>query len=216
MEEVGVITEVTESDEHYGISTDQSTSFGLSKEYGVTPKVGDKFVLHCYQGSLVRGLNLNGKLVYYKSDEQLERERQEWLEKNRREKQEAFLKNKAEMDAEYEALPANFQKRIDRFRENNPRFRVDFESYELFCCNEAVKIALACKTVEEIKVFRGAGWEIQKEIVSDGHSGNTFGCACLLAQLHLESPESVSKLHGALSPLVGSKKYGDISCAPTP
>ncbi len=215
MEETGVITEVTESDEHYGISTDQSLGFGLSKEYGVIPKVGDKIVLHCHQGSMVRGLDLNGETVYYKSDEQLERERKEWLENNEKEKQEAFEKNKTEMDADYEALPDNFKKRIDRFRDNNPRFRIAFEHYELFCCKEALKIAAVCKTVEEVKKFRDLDIEAQKETISDGHSGNTFGCACILAQLHLESPELVSRIHGAMSPLVGSKEYGDIPCDPT-
>lgn len=45
------------------------------------------------------------------------------------------------MDVDYENLPDAFKKRIDRFRANNPDFRFEFESYELFCCMEAVKIA---------------------------------------------------------------------------
>jgi hypothetical protein len=62
-------------------------------------------------------------------------------------------------------------------------------------------------------LFHGLDWEEQLKAVptlSDGHSGNTFGCACMLARLQLECPERVYELHGSLSPLVGSKDFGDI------
>lgn len=49
------------------------------------------------------------------------------------------------------------------------------------------------------------------QVISEGHSGNTFGMACRLAYLYLTEPENVIKLHGALAPLVGSKEYG---CVP--
>jgi hypothetical protein len=44
--------------------------------------------------------------------------------------------------------------------------------------------------------------------LADGHSGNTVGCACLLARLYLTSPEDVARMHGALTPLVGCAEYG--------
>jgi hypothetical protein len=79
----------------------------------------------------------------------------------------------------------------------------------LFCCTEAVKIANACKTVENVDKFYNGKSELVPDL-NDAHSGNTFGCACLLAKLHLQSPELVYKVHGALSELVGSKDYGDV------
>jgi hypothetical protein len=114
------------------------------------------------------------------------------------------------MDADYDALPDDFKQRIDRFRKNNPDFRVDYEAYEMFCCMEAIKIANACKTVENVDKFYKSGNSKLVPDLSDGHSGNTFGCACLLAKLHLESPELVHQAYGAMSPLVGSKDYGDV------
>ena len=50
----------------------------------------------------------------------------------------------------------------------------------------------------------------QKMIVpiDDGHSGNTFGCAVMLAILYVTSPEYIIKAHGALAPLVGCEAYG--------
>ena len=64
------------------------------------------------KGSLVRGMDLNGKRIYYKSDITLEKERQVWLDEYNREKQETFEKNKAQMDADYESLPDDFKQRI--------------------------------------------------------------------------------------------------------
>ena len=79
-----------------------------------------------------------------------------------------------------------FRKRIDRFREEDPDFRVDSEAYELFCLAEAVKIANACETVENIEAFKNGKSELVPDL-SEEHSGNTFYCACGLARAYLES-----------------------------
>jgi hypothetical protein len=162
---------------------------------------------------MIRGVDINNVQIYYKSDEDLERERREWLVNNEKEKQERFEKCKAELDAKYEALPQVFKARIDRFRENNPDFRKDYEQYEMFCCEQAIEIATALKTADAVRLFWDKTWEEQKAevpTIDEGHSGNTFGASCSLAIVYIESPEFVSKVHGALSPLVGSVEYGDI------
>ena len=115
------------------------------------------------------------------------------------------------MDSDYDGLPIIFRLRIDKFRNANPRFRVDYECYELFCCMEAVNIAKAVKTKEALDDFCKLAYEQQKEIVpdlSDGHSGNTFGMACRLAYWYLNNPDNILKEHGALTPLVGCDAYG--------
>lgn len=213
-DEESIIKKVIEDENYFFISTEDSRSFGLLKKYGATPKVGDRIKTDTIRGSEIRGVVLNGVRVFYKTNKQLEQERQEWFANNERKKLEAFEKNKTQMDADYEALPENFKKRIDRFRENNDRFRIDYEGYEVFCCKEALKIAAACGTPEKIEEFKKSKWEEQKNMVpdlSEDHSGNTFGCATQLAYTHLKWPESVHKIHGALSPLVGSDKYGDVA-----
>ena len=45
--------------------------------------------------------------------------------------------------------------------------------------------------------------------LSNDHSGNTFGAACSLAYHYLENEGNVIKVHGALAPLVGSKRYNE-------
>jgi len=138
----------------------------------------------------------------------------EWLRKNEEEKQQKFKNGVAELDKQYNALPKCFQERIDKFRANNDRFRIDYEDYELFCCEQAVVIANSCKTPEIVQEFAKKGWDeqlLQVPELSDGHSGNTFGASCKLAYWYLSNPENVQKVNGALSPLVGSVEYGEVA-----
>ena len=213
-QQTNIITEVTEDKNWYSISQD-GLCCELKKKYKVKPKVGDKLTIHTKGGSLgtIRGMDLNGKKIFWKTDKELEAERIEWLKKNKEDKHQKYKDGVAKMDKQYEGLPKCFQKRIDKFRINNDRFRIDYESYELFCCEQAILIANACKTKKEIQSFRTKKWDDrlkQVKELSDEHSGNTFGISCTLAYWYLEQPENVVKMHGALSPLVGSDKYGDI------
>lgn len=213
MKEDGIIKNVTEDDGHFYIDIEGSWSFGLDKKYGAIPRVGDHVTLHTKNVSTVRGVELNNIQVFYKSDADLEAERNEWLINYDKEKLATFEKNKAQLDADYESLPENFKKRIDRFRKNNPKFRVEYEDYEMFCCKEALKIAAVCKTTADITKFHALNYEGQLEMVptlSDGHSGNTFGFSCALARFQIECPDRVSEAHGSLSVLVGSEAFGDI------
>jgi len=203
------IKSVSENNDCFMISTTDSGGFNLEKKYGVVPVPGDTIKLYFVNGfgTPIRGMDLNGKSIYYKSNSQLEQERREWLDDYNKEKQEEFERNKIQLDADYESLPDVFKQRIDRFRKNNPNFRVDYESYELFCCKEAIKIANACETLTNIKKFKNGFSELVPTL-SEGHSGNTFDCACYLARIYLESPDLLWKTPGAMSPLVGSKEYG--------
>ena len=214
-QETNIITKVIKGKDYYTISQDGMCCV-LEKKYGIKPKVGDKLTVHTKGGMFgtIRGMDLNGKQIFWKTDEDLEVERLEWLRKNEEEKQQRFKDNVANMDKQYNALPKCFQERIDKFRTNNERFRIDYESYELFCCEQAVLIANTCKTIAEIQKFANKEWKEQiKQVygLSNEHSGNTFGASCHLAILYLSNPENVVKMHGALSPLVGSKEYGDIA-----
>lgn len=46
----------------------------LSKQYGVTPLKGDHLTVYslCHEFGTIRGMDLNGKRLYYKSDQELE------------------------------------------------------------------------------------------------------------------------------------------------
>ncbi len=230
------ITAVTESGDWYDLRFD-GMGIGMAKAYdghsphGIVPKVGD--TLREYGKGLgypVRGMAINGTIVFWHSPAEKEALNQEWLEQRHAEKLAEFEKNKGKLDAEYDALPAVFKQRIDRFRHNNPDFRWEYESYELFCCTEAMKLVRHLGTLEAMERYAAlarsetfsanrpkwdAEWEEQKAIdraadLSDGHSGNTHGCAVSLAFWFLKQPQAVAQMHGALAPLVGSWEYGDI------
>lgn len=207
------IKEITDGDDCWYISTKEGSGFVIYKKWGVEPKVGDKVTLYTKGFSLIRGIDLNGQEVFYKTDAQLEAHHQKEKIRIEKEREEQFIENKEKMDAQYEALPEIFQKRINRFRSNNPKFRQDYEDYELFCCEQAVLIANALKTPERVREFKEMDWDSQMELIPEidsGHSGNTFGCAINLAYQYLNDADMIPKMHGALAPLVGSEEYGEL------
>lgn len=218
MEKELIRTYVEESDvkkiesakDGYYINLSSGLSFFLDKKHGKKPKKGDIILLYTYQGSCIRGVDLNGENIFFQTDEQIYQEREENHKKYEEEKQQAFEKNKDVMDKMYSELPPEFQQRIDIFRKNNPKFHIDYEHCELFCCQEAVKIANTLKSAEKVKEFQSANWELQKKLVptlDDGHSGNTFNVVVYLAYWYLQQPEALQRIVGALSPLVGNKEY---------
>lgn len=232
-----LVAEVTPEGDGKGwsIKRDDGWSFFVPPESPVEPVVGMKARFYGKGiGYTVRGLFLNGQKVFYRTPEEQEEEGRRQRAADVRRRYAEFEKNKASMDRRYEALPEVFRRRIDKFRKNNPEFRWQYETYELFVCEQAVKIAntvlvrvgaehregdmkhetVAARAAEMLTAFRDATWEEQKRMVpdlDDGHSGNTFGASCALARLYLTQSEDVVRMHGALAPLVGSEEYG---CVP--
>lgn len=234
------LDEVKAHEEGYEITQSNRWSFFIAKEYdgvahGIVPAVGDTVRMYGGSGRPVRGLFVNGRRIYYRTEEQQDelaaRQLAEEDSKRRRKFEEA---GRAVLDAKYAALPPIFQARIDRFRQNNPEFRWLYEEYEMFCCEEAVKLAQHLGSVEAMERYCAlassetfganqaqwhAEWQEQKAIdraagLSDGHSGNTHGAAAMLALLYLRQPGDVARMHGALAPLVGSEEYGDVPQTP--
>jgi hypothetical protein len=214
------ITAVHRGEEGWTITRASGWEFYVPRKYGVEPLPG--MTARFYGkgiGYPVRGLDLDGQEVFYLSPEQQEEKHRRECERMDRRRKNDFETGRAGLDAQYEALPAVFQRRIDRFRRNNPDFRWEFEPYEMSCCVDAVKIAGVARESgvdldQWFSNFNKADWKKQNAIVPglfEGHSGNSFGCAVYLAKLYLTEPEHVVKMHGALAPLVGSEKYG---CVP--
>lgn len=220
--EVDTIVRVDrESNGGWAIERKSGWSLFMPSDSPIKPKVG--MTARFYGrgiGHTVRGLTLADDalspptVVFYRTEAEEEAWNKEWCEAQNRAKREEFAKNREKMDAEYDALPEVLRRRIDKFRANNPDFRWDFEPYEMFCCKQAVVIFDTLKTKEAIERFRKLdSWQEQKAMVpglADGHSGNTFGCACTLAWDLATIPENTVQRYGALAPLVGSKEYGCI------
>lgn len=163
-------------------------------------------------GYPVRGVAIASTTYHYCSPEdQRAKERLELAEMHR-ERRETFERERPEYLARIERLPAEFQARMRRFPTVVKDWDIEYGSYELFCCEEALKIADAVDDGRAVDRFYKAGIDKQKEMIPtldyDDHSGNTFGAACHLAMVYLDRPDLVVKAHGALHGLVGCKTYG--------
>lgn len=193
-----------------------TSGLNAARDVGTSPKAGDTFTTFGQIGYPFHGQALNGVILWYETIEQEEDERQEQTATSVREKHERFEADRARLDAAYEALPEPFRERIDRFRRTNPDFRWEFESYEMMCCTDAVRIARYCSasddertTADKVLAFADLPWDEQRKAgIDGGHSGNSFGFAVRLALVWVNYPGRVVHEHGALTPLVGCAAYG--------
>lgn len=206
------ITKVQANSGGWVITVDSGWCFGVPSHSPVKPTVGA--VARFYgrgDGHQVRGLTINGVTVFYRSEAEQKAENQREAKEREKAERQEFEDSRAEFDAKYAALPEVFQRRLDRFRAGNPDFRWKFEGYEMFCCTQALAFAAQFPTEKELDAWSLMPYEKQKAAcpaMEDGHSGNTFGCAVLLAKAYLSRPELVPLIHGALTPLVGCEAYG--------
>lgn len=179
----GVVTKVSERsatcDDGWSISIDKCKT---------KPQVGDTLINFGDIGFPIWGQSVNGVIQWYKSPEEMELDRQKLLKQLEEERYERFLKEKDKLDKDFASLPEPFQKRIERFRKEDPKFRVSSEAYEMICLTDGVVIGEYCKDNNiDVDDFYKLSWEEQKKAgVDEGHSGNTFGAACAMAKLYLK------------------------------
>jgi hypothetical protein len=100
-------------------------------------------------------------------------------------------------------------------RTRNPNWRRDYESYELFVCEQAASLAALPKDglirdwYERFRVLPYKAQKVEWPGLDDGHSGNTFGAAVQLAyRLDTNDRRAIVQGHGAMVALVGCAKYG--------
>ena len=151
-----------------------------------TPRPGDELRTYGSIGRPIQGQVLNGHVIWYRTAEQRVVHRAQELARFAAERRERFERERDALDARYEALPAPFKARIDRFRAEDPQFRVDSESYESFVLQQAALLAGQFK--DEGRIIEWAEIKDYEEQMrtapdgwSDGHSGNTHGCAIRMA-----------------------------------
>jgi len=180
---------------YWTVVWDNGTGTGVKAPEGVEIKVGDTIRFYGQGAGSVGGRKhgwaLNGEVMEWLTPWERFAERVKWLAGYDRDKRERFAKDKARMDARYEALSPPLKARIDRFRAESADFRIDSEAYEMVACVDADLIANHLRPRVEagedaaavVKEFYDLPWEKQVEIgIDQGHSGNTFGGACSLAR----------------------------------
>lgn len=210
------ITSLNEDD--HSFTTEDGWSFwcppkGERNPDGIKPVVGH--VARFYGrgvGYPVRGLMLEGQWVFYETADAFaaRAEREHW--ERQEQKTQTFRAEIAARNAVVAALPLPFRVRVERFqRLKGEDWRVNHEPYEVFTCQEAVKIADGFDEPEQIAAFWDANYKTQREYLpalSDNHSGNTLEQAVQLALAYQTQPAILVRMHGALCGLVGCEKYG--------
>jgi hypothetical protein len=220
-----VLEKVDEDDDSFTLSFDDGTCIGLAKSYGVVPLAGQ--TIRTYGrgfGWPCRGVAVNGVIAYHRTPAEQEAKQRADIEDSKARKRAKFEDDREGNDRRIAALPSVFRERFARFLRNNPDFRWEFEGYELFCCEDAVRLAARAKEMAQyatpaawIREFAKASSDTQKKLAPamkiEDHSGNTFGFTCQLAHAYLEDESLVPRMHGALANLVGCEEYG---CPPEP
>ena len=198
-------------DKGWAITSDDGWTFGVPKESPIVPTVGMNATFYGDGiGYTVRGLDLNGIEVFYLTEEEQKAKDRQWYDEQEAKRKSDYEAKRDDYDHRVAALPDVFRVRMEKFRKQGDKWRYEYEPYELFCLEEAVKIAGALKTAQAVVDFQQLDYKEQKKLVEigDGHSGNTFGFSCLMARFLLEKPELAGKMHGSITPLVGCKAFG--------
>lgn len=173
-----------------------SMGWNLSSEYGVEPKVGDTVRVYGHFGRPIVGQDLNGEPLYYKTEREREFDHAKMRLEFEQRDAERFEERRADLDAAYDGLPDPFQKRLDRFRAEDPTFRYSSEGYESFILVEAAKIAeaLPVERIAEIRAIedwkeRSEAEKVVTTLDTGAHSGNTWGAAWAFAERLLRGLE---------------------------
>lgn len=147
-----VVKEATrDGDGNWTLDTEDATGFGMTKEQAGerTFRRGDGIRIVTFQGARIKGVyhkpqaGADGaweKLWHYTDAEmsgKIAEERIEFQYKKARE----YAVDREKLDLAYDHLPEPFQRRLDKYRENNPSFRASYEKYEMLCCEQGVLFA---------------------------------------------------------------------------
>lgn len=128
-----------------GAITIKGATLGCPEVEGVDPPaVGDRVRLWpgLLVGMRVRGLALRGSVLYYRTEAEVQADDEADIARRNAEDKESYEESgKAEQQKRFGALPAAFQRRVKMRQQNNPDFGWRFESYELFCCEQAAIFA---------------------------------------------------------------------------
>jgi hypothetical protein len=155
-----VVTEVDadESGNSWGLTLSDNSGMSLDRANfdrdvprDLAPRAGDRVRLYGH-GYDIRGVDLNGRQLYYRT--QLESEMQQWRTTidSTLEQRERFRRQREELDAKVAALSPQLQARIERLRAEDPDFRWKWEALMLVIYVAADRIAES--------VCRENGWTL--------------------------------------------------------
>jgi hypothetical protein len=205
------IKEARVEETHVSILTTGGTGWSNPRNPGTEVlKAGDIIELETINYSMTTGLRLAGSTewLWWKSDEDLQRQHEEYVAKSELRKRKFLEDNQEAWAAEEAALPAWVASRIAVFHEKGGEdFKLDGWGYELIIARLAVLYAdmgeeIMDKTISTITDSE----EIKKISHEEGTSGNQHSMALALAKAHLRDEELAGTV-SALSPISGDPFY---------
>lgn len=184
------------------VLTTDHTGFGVTKEQAQSLQPGTVFVMETVNGSRVAGVKVAGKHVWLfrKSDQDLEREHQEFVAKFEQERRERLAANREDWQRRQDALPDWVKARLLSFHSyGGEKFMVDGWGYELIVAELAVLyVEHEYDDTEEIHEYAE----------KYGTTGNQHEIAKALAKMHVAEPEKLLlNSPSALTPLTGEPLY---------
>lgn len=209
------LTEVRPEVQGWTLGMDGSHLFCPREQCDVTPIVGEIARLYGKGfGYVVRGIIIEGRVYKYLTEEQEKERHAGWVADEQAKRARESERERTSRDARRAALPEALQQRCAVFEARNPDWRRDYESYELFVCEEAARLAAHFGSDFEALVdfSNTKSADEQRKILPglklDEHSGNTWMAAVGLARRLMADPKLVKGAHGALCTLVGCTDYG--------
>lgn len=109
-----------------------SLFIGASELNGFVPQVGDVLVVYTKGFNTIAGLAIDGRVLRYKTPEQIKAEHEQWVKNNRLEKLERYLEHGDALKARVKNLHPVLQARMERFdKEKGVEFWIDDAPYEM-------------------------------------------------------------------------------------
>jgi len=81
--EVNKVKKVKVFADGYEITKEDGWMFWLDRKYGVVPHEGDEIKLMFHWGNQIHGIEIEGKIAFWKTKEQADKEHQKWVDKTR-------------------------------------------------------------------------------------------------------------------------------------
>lgn len=192
------IEKVEPGDTGWAVTFDKSTGFIIPRlrDDGPIPNVGDRLLLWGEFGRTVRGAEINGRVVFYRTKVQEAERARRWREECERKRKADYERDRAELDRRMAQLPDIFRAELEQAIKRDPDFRWEGMglAYYLFALEQAVVLADHFSDEAAIDAWNRINsadndppydYRAQTKVVpgwSGDHSGNTHDVAVGMAK----------------------------------
>jgi len=139
-----VIDKVDIQKDCYEVRTVRGWSLIIYKKYGVKPKAGDIIITYGKPFTQIQGIEINGKVLFYNTDEEMDKKHKEWIKKTakRYKKEHIELMEKIKDEESFETvnisgMGSGYERTCQialragiEFLKQNPEFHFDYQHFK--------------------------------------------------------------------------------------